>query len=256
MSDSGWQPILEGVFLGKRGPAYDEDVEPSQAKLCFTATEPEILHAILEVIAARPDCWYVKRDTSPRAGMYRGRAFVMGDAAVGELWSLYKSHPRVHCGVQDDRFTMRFRPLEHLFGHLEDKRGGRIVLDEGAWPEDVVDPIEALNTRANGCGLRSRAEDWHSVDLATARAILASLLARRLGDHAPLLSRAVARRHADRFVTRVGQEGVFFTVEPLGSAHVREETPTDFLALTDARYDSGVVSVESGRIAIFWVADE
>lgn len=251
----GWEPIMNGWFLAKEGPAYDEEVEACQAKLCFTSTDKPILHAVLDEIAQRPDCWYVKHDIEPKAGMFRGRAFLIDEPAVGALWALYKSHPRLHCGVQDDRFTMRFRPIEALFGHLEAERGGRIQLAEAPWPGDVVDPAEAVHQCALSVGLASQRAHWQSIEPAMARAVVSSLLSRRLGDHEPLLSPIVAKRHGVRFVSRAGSEAVFFTVPDLAAAHVREEKVQEFVSLTDADFDAGVASVERQRISIFWVAD-
>jgi hypothetical protein len=89
---------------GRRGDAY------CQKKLCFTATAVEPVAEILYELSLRDDCHMVKLDAAPgRHGMVRGRCFLTGEAAVGELWRRYKVTDHVLCTVQDDDFTKGYR---------------------------------------------------------------------------------------------------------------------------------------------------
>lgn len=69
-----------------------------------------ILADVLQQLAWRPDCVYVKYSVRPREGMYLGRCFLKDEYEVGLLWAEFKNHPRLFCSVQDDDFTAPFRP--------------------------------------------------------------------------------------------------------------------------------------------------
>jgi hypothetical protein len=81
----------------------------SQKKLCFVATNQELLAAVLEELASRPDCVYVKYSLYQKDGMYLGRCFLTDDHQVGLVWAQFKNHRRLFCSVQDDDFTAPFR---------------------------------------------------------------------------------------------------------------------------------------------------
>jgi hypothetical protein len=95
-------------FLCREGPAMSR--EPyAQKKLCFTATDRELLARHLLALSKRDDCVFVKFGVKPRGGMFLGRCFMLTEEAVGELWALYKTHPAIYCTIQDDDFAERFR---------------------------------------------------------------------------------------------------------------------------------------------------
>jgi hypothetical protein len=93
-----------------RGPAWYEGKVGCQKKLCFVATDQELLADVLRRLAERPDCYYVKYSVDSRDGMYLGRCFLIDEHEVGLLWAEYKAHPRLFCSIQDDDFTAPFRP--------------------------------------------------------------------------------------------------------------------------------------------------
>lgn len=95
-------------FLCREGPAGLQ--EPyAQQKLCFTATDRELLARHLLALSRRDDCVFVKFGVKDRGGMFLGRCFLLTQQAVGEVWAMYKRHPTIFCTVQDDDFTERFR---------------------------------------------------------------------------------------------------------------------------------------------------
>jgi hypothetical protein len=91
------------------GAGLKPGVESSQHKLCFVATDRNLLADILLELSKRSDCCAVKYSVEPRDGMYLGRCFMLEDGAVGELWQTFKRHPRLMCTIQDDDFTAQFR---------------------------------------------------------------------------------------------------------------------------------------------------
>jgi hypothetical protein len=110
-------------FLCRNGAAHAEG-RYSQKKLCFTSTRRDLLARHLLALSRRSDCYWVKFGVHPRDGMYLGRCFMTSDAAVGEVWAAYKSHPSLFCTVQDDDFIFRFRELSDTFDDywLDDDR--------------------------------------------------------------------------------------------------------------------------------------
>jgi hypothetical protein len=105
-----FRPTHNGYFMSLWGPAWNDETQGCQKKLCFVATDQALLVEVLLELAERPDCVYLKYSVWPRDGMYLGRCFLSDEHAVGELWAKYKGHPRLFCSVQDDEFTARFRP--------------------------------------------------------------------------------------------------------------------------------------------------
>jgi hypothetical protein len=100
----------DAYFMACLGPAWSGATGGCQKKLCFVSTDRAVLAEELAELAERPDCVYVKYSVYPHAGMYLGRCFLKDEYAVGMLWARYKAHPRLFCTVQDDDFTIRFRP--------------------------------------------------------------------------------------------------------------------------------------------------
>jgi hypothetical protein len=105
-----FRPSRDGYFMEIRGPAWYAGERGSQKKLCFVATDQELLADVLRQMAERLDCCYVKYSVYPRDGMYLGRCFLIDEHEVGLLWAEYKAHPRLFCSVQDDDFVAPFRP--------------------------------------------------------------------------------------------------------------------------------------------------
>lgn len=84
---------------------------PCQKKLCITATDVSYLVTVLERLAEREDCYWVKYDPKGKDGMHLGRAFMTSPRAVGTLWAEFKRDPKLLCSVQDDDFIDAFRAL-------------------------------------------------------------------------------------------------------------------------------------------------
>ena len=105
-------------FLCRDGPASARSDACSQKKLCFTATERDLLARHLLELSRREDCFFVKFGVNPRGGMYLGRCFLMSDQGVGEVWAEYKNHPSIFCTVQDDDFVGQFRELSFAYDDL------------------------------------------------------------------------------------------------------------------------------------------
>ena len=108
--DKDFRPTLNGVFMERRGPAWNRWGRGCNKKLCFVATDRWLQAELLGELAQRPDCYYVKYSVTPRDGMHLGRCFLTDEHEVGVLWAKYKFHPRGFCSVQDDDFTRPFRP--------------------------------------------------------------------------------------------------------------------------------------------------
>lgn len=89
----------------------------SNKKLCFTARRQDLLARHLRRLAERDDCFFVKLGARARDGMYLGRCFLLTDAAVGDVWAQYKSHPSLFCTVQDDDFTNAYRQQCDRYDH-------------------------------------------------------------------------------------------------------------------------------------------
>lgn len=104
-----FEPVHDGVFLHRHGKGRRPDIAYSNKKLCFVATDQNVLYELLLELSAREDCYYVKFSTKPRDGMYLGRCFLLTDATAGKLWIQYKGHPRLMCTIQDDDFTAPLR---------------------------------------------------------------------------------------------------------------------------------------------------
>jgi hypothetical protein len=107
----GFRATPNGMFMERRGPAWNAERRHCPKKLCLVATDAAVLGEILGRLAERPDCFYVKYSVSPRDGMFLGRCVLLDEREVGALWAQYKKHPRVMCSVQDDDFTLPFREL-------------------------------------------------------------------------------------------------------------------------------------------------
>jgi hypothetical protein len=97
--------------MERLGAGWNDARNFSQKKLCFTATDQEVLAGVLAELADRPDCYKVKYTVKPRDGMYLGRCCLLNDEEAGKLWRKYKPHPRMMCNIQDDDFTLPFRQL-------------------------------------------------------------------------------------------------------------------------------------------------
>ena len=78
-------------------------------KLCFVATNKDLLVEILYELSLRPECHFVKYSVKAKDGMFLGRCFLNDETLLGTLWSEYKLHPQVMCTVQDDEFTLDYR---------------------------------------------------------------------------------------------------------------------------------------------------
>lgn len=73
------------------------------------ATDAPFLVSLLEELAARPDCYFVKHSMFDRDGMILGRVFMTTDAAAGRLCQALKAHPKLFASIQDDDFFAAFR---------------------------------------------------------------------------------------------------------------------------------------------------
>ena len=104
-----FEPLHNGVFLGRNGLGNQPGVEHSNKKLCFVCLDQNFLADLLLELSERPDCYFVKFTTKPKSGMFLGRCFLLNDTIAGELWKQYKSHPWLMCTIQDDDFTKAFR---------------------------------------------------------------------------------------------------------------------------------------------------
>jgi len=98
-----------GPFLLRRGPAHARGETRCAPKLCFAATDRDLLASVLDEFATDERCHTVKYAAEPRDGMYLGRCLMTDATRVGELWRRFKRHPRLLCTVQDDDFTAPFR---------------------------------------------------------------------------------------------------------------------------------------------------
>jgi hypothetical protein len=107
---SFFRPAFHGFFMEHRGPAWSRDERGCQKKLCFVATDRALLAEVLRELGERDDCVYVKYSTYAKDGMYLGRCFLTCEHEVGVLWAHFKEHPRLFCSIQDDDFTLPFRP--------------------------------------------------------------------------------------------------------------------------------------------------
>jgi hypothetical protein len=65
--------------------------------------------SLLEELAARADCYFVKHSTFDRDGMVLGRVFMTTDAAAGQLCQALKAHAKLFASIQDDDFFASFR---------------------------------------------------------------------------------------------------------------------------------------------------
>jgi hypothetical protein len=117
-------------FLCRDGPASARGDECSQKKLCFAATDRELLARHLLELSRREDCYFVKFGVNARGGMYLGRCFLTSELAVGDVWAQYKSHPSLFCTVQDDDFVGSFRELSFAYDELwlnEEQRAPEVL---------------------------------------------------------------------------------------------------------------------------------
>jgi hypothetical protein len=111
-------------FLCRDGPARGRGAPCSNKKLCFTGTDRADVARHLYELSLREDCFFVKFSTNPRGGMFLGRCFLATDAAVGEVWAMFKDHPTLFCTVQDDEFVEPFRELEAKYEQHWARRAG------------------------------------------------------------------------------------------------------------------------------------
>jgi hypothetical protein len=101
-----WTKSSDGYFMHHHRKNWEKG---SQKKLCFVATNQELLADVLEELASRPDCVYVKYSLYQKDGMYLGRCFLVDDHQVGLVWAQFKNHRCLFCSVQDDDFTAPYR---------------------------------------------------------------------------------------------------------------------------------------------------
>ena len=78
-----WQKSADGNLMQHWRKNWQKG---SQKKLCFVATNQELLAGVLEELASRPDCVYVKYSLYQKDGMYLGRCFLTDDHQVGLVW--------------------------------------------------------------------------------------------------------------------------------------------------------------------------
>ena len=107
--DAEFFALMDNRFQARRGAAFEKGASYCPDKLCFVATDQDCLREVLLGLSRDPDCFFVKYDTHPRNGMYRGRCMFMSADKVGQTWAYYKGHPKLICAVQDDRFTALWR---------------------------------------------------------------------------------------------------------------------------------------------------
>ena len=128
------------VFMARDGKARASG-RCSSKKLCFVATDKELLVRLLLELSERDDCYWVKYSVHAHAGMYLGRCFLTDDETAGTLWARYKQAEGFYCSIQDDDFTKRFRegaPPDHrlaTYGSLAPGRPNHHQLDglDGRW---------------------------------------------------------------------------------------------------------------------------
>jgi len=110
--EANFEGPSQGAFMRRWGAGRATDGKYSKQKLCFVATDQSFLARFLLELSRRPECHFVKYSIQPRDGMYLGRCFVLEDCQAGAWWREFKSHPRLMCNLQDDRFTQDFRPAQ------------------------------------------------------------------------------------------------------------------------------------------------
>lgn len=253
MSESRYRTTRGGRFLEADGPAAGEGAEHCNKKLCFVATDLDALVRILDEMLERPDCYYVKYSTEARDGMYLGRVFLTDERAIGELWGRFKNSSRVFCSIQDDDFTMRFRPLKALLDGACRERRGEVVV--ATTPRGDRDPIEAVHRLAQGQLLNTRASWWKELSEDRARHVMEALWSRDLAHRAPQLPPHKAVRATDRFITWMGPDARYFTVPELGETHADDGAGGQWHNLTDAAFDTGIAAVNDRDAAIVWFKD-
>lgn len=96
-------------FYCRDGQGRLDGQQYSDNKLCFTASDFELLATHLLHLSQRTDCVFVKFSVEAHGGMYLGRCFLLTDSAVGEVWAIYKCHPTLLCTVQNDSFVADYR---------------------------------------------------------------------------------------------------------------------------------------------------
>ncbi len=103
--------VRKGAFLIRDGAARRAGAaDCPNKKLCLCATDRAFLVRMLHELSDRADCFFVKCSAEPRDGMFLGRVFLMDEQALGRLWAELKPHPKLLCSLQDDDFTLPFRP--------------------------------------------------------------------------------------------------------------------------------------------------
>ena len=102
---------LKENFLCKDGPARSLSESYCNKKLCFTATNQDMLKEVLLELSHLEDCYFVKLSAEPKDGMYLGRCFFTSEKRVGEVWAKFKSHPKLFCNIHDDDFTKDYRRM-------------------------------------------------------------------------------------------------------------------------------------------------
>lgn len=104
-----FEDFMGGRFRLQSGPARARKERACQKKLCFYAADQRLLARTLDEICQREDAFAVKYSTYEKGGIYLGRAFLVDEQAVGELWKALKPHPELFCAVQDDDWASAFR---------------------------------------------------------------------------------------------------------------------------------------------------
>jgi hypothetical protein len=103
--------VRKGAYLTRDGAVRRAGgADCPNKKLCLCATDGPFLVGLLRELSERPDCFFVKYSAEPRDGMFLGRVFLMDEQALGRLWAELEPHPKLLCSLQDDDFTLPFRP--------------------------------------------------------------------------------------------------------------------------------------------------
>jgi hypothetical protein len=106
-----WERTPCGSYLFRFGPP-GKGAPHSKKKVCLVATDAPFLVSLLEQLASRADCYFVKHSTFTRDGMVLGRVFMTSDGAAGRLCQELKGHAKLFASIQDDEFFAAFREAD------------------------------------------------------------------------------------------------------------------------------------------------